>query len=61
MVLVLKQGAAKKEIETIEKKLYEEKVATGFNAEKYNGALPLSKDPLIIQKKLRDEWERTIG
>ncbi len=35
MVLVLKKGATKKEIEAIEKKLYKEKaVATGFNAKK---------------------------
>ena len=61
MVFVLKKGAAKKEIEAIEKKLYETTATVGFNAEKYNGALQLSEDPLSTQKQLRNEWERTIG
>jgi len=62
MVLVLKKGASKKEIEAIEKKLYKEKmVAAGFNAKKYNGILKLKEDPLSIQKKLRDEWERNFS
>ncbi len=61
MVLVLKGGAAKNEIKAIEEKLYEEKLTTGFNAEKYSGALPLLEDPLTLQKQLRNEWERTIG
>jgi hypothetical protein len=61
MVLILRKGAEKKEIEAIEKKLYPEKSAAGFNAEKYNGALLLSEDPLTLQKRLRDEWERTLG
>lgn len=58
MVLVLKKGASKKEIEAIEKKLYNEKSPHGFNAKKYNGVLALKEDPLDIQLKLRDEWER---
>ena len=41
MVLVLKKGASKKEIEAIEKKLYKEKTPGGFNAKKYNGVLNL--------------------
>lgn len=59
MVLVLKKGATKKEIEALEKKLYKEKPFRGFNAKKYNGVLKmqLKEDPLIIQKKMRDEWE----
>lgn len=58
MVLVLKKGASKKEIEAIEKKLYREKSSRGFDAKKYNGVLSLKDDPLHIQLKLRDEWER---
>jgi hypothetical protein len=58
MVLVLKKGASKKEIEANEKKLYREKASMGFNAKKYNGILNLKKDPLAIQLKLRNEWER---
>ncbi|MEQ1675967.1 MAG: hypothetical protein ABL876_04680 [Chitinophagaceae bacterium] len=61
MVLVLKKGASKKEIAAIEDKLYKGKGKTGFNAKKYNGVLKLKSDPLIIQKKLRNEWERNFG
>jgi hypothetical protein len=60
MVLVLKKGATKKDIEAIEKLLYKEKASGGFNAKKYNGILNLKEDPLTIQKNLRDEWEKTI-
>jgi len=58
MVLVLKRGATKKDIETIEKALYKEKKNGGFNAKKYNGIMPLKEDPLTIQTNLRNEWER---
>ncbi|MDB4919990.1 hypothetical protein [Mucilaginibacter sp.] len=61
MVLVLKKGATKKDIEAIEKILYKEKSTGGFNAKKYNGIMNLKQDPLTIQKELRDEWERDIS
>jgi len=61
MVLVLKKGATKKDIEAIEQKLYKDKIAQGFDAKKYNGILQLNEDPLTIQQKLRDEWERDLG
>lgn len=61
MVLLLKEGASKKEIEAIEKKLSKEKTFRGFNAKKYNGILSLKNDPLEIQLKLRNEWERDLS
>ena len=61
MVLVLKKGATKAEIAALEKKLYGQKAAGGFNAKKYNGVLTLKDDPLQIQKNLRDEWERDFS
>lgn len=61
MLLVLKKGATKKEIEEIEKILYKEKSSGGFNAKKYNGIMDLKEDPLTIQKNLRNEWERDLG
>lgn len=61
MVLVLKKGATKKDIEAIEKKLYKEKSTPGFDAKKYNGILKTNEDPLTIQLKLRDEWERDFS
>ena len=61
MDLVLKKGAGRKEIVEIEKKLYKGKDRAGFDAKKYNGILKLKEDPLVIQKKLRDEWERDLS
>ena len=54
MVLILKRGASKKQIELIEKKL---KPNTGIDVMKYCGKLKLKEDPLSIQKSLRNEWE----
>ena len=62
MVLILKKGASKKEIEAIEKKIYQEKASGGFNAKKYNGILStVIEDPLTIQLRLRNEWESNPG
>jgi hypothetical protein len=61
MVLILKKGASKKEIDALEKKLYKEKPSRGFNAKKYNGILKTKEDPLAFQLKLRDEWERDFS
>jgi hypothetical protein len=54
MVLVLKKGASKKEMESIADKL---RVAKGVDTKKYCGTIKLKEDPLEIQKKMRDEWE----
>ncbi|MEO3405830.1 hypothetical protein AAFN85_18095 [Mucilaginibacter sp. CAU 1740] len=61
MVLVLKKGASKKEIKAIEQKIYQDAPATGFNAKKYSGILSLDEDPMTIQTKLRNEWERDFS
>ncbi|MEX2231112.1 MAG: hypothetical protein WD824_03055 [Cyclobacteriaceae bacterium] len=62
MKLTLKKNADKKEVAEIERRLYEQKSRKGFNAKKYNGALPsIKEDPLTIQKRLRDEWERNLS
>ncbi|MGZ3754951.1 MAG: hypothetical protein ACXVAY_18755 [Mucilaginibacter sp.] len=61
MVLVLKEGASKKDIAAIEKELSKGKASRGFDAKKYNGVLSLKENPLDIQRKLRDEWERNIS
>ena len=53
MVLVLKKGASKKEMQTITKKL---KKSVGVNTKKYCGVLSLTEDPMTIQKQMRDEW-----
>jgi uncharacterized protein (UPF0335 family) len=60
MVLVLKKGASKKDIQKIEKTIFKEKNSGGFNAKKYNGVMSFKEDPLTIQKTLTNEWERDI-
>jgi hypothetical protein len=54
MVLVLKKGADKKEMEAISEKLRSPK---GVDTKKYCGTIKLQEDPLTIQKKMRDEWQ----
>ncbi|MBC7399960.1 MAG: hypothetical protein H7289_08440 [Mucilaginibacter sp.] len=54
MVLVLKKGASKKEMDNISAKLH---VAKGVDTKKYGGTIKLKEDPLAIQKKMRDEWQ----
>ena len=53
MVLVLKKGATKKEMLTLEKKLEKPR---GIDTRKYCGVIKLKNDPLEIQKQMRDEW-----
>jgi hypothetical protein len=54
MVLVLKKGASKKEMDSIAEKL---RTVKGVDTKKYSGTIKLREDPLAIQKKMRDEWE----
>lgn len=56
MVVVLKKGASREEIEKLRIKPALKKPA-GVDTKKYCGVLKLKEDPLIIQKKMRDEWE----
>jgi hypothetical protein len=54
MVLVLKKGASKKEIQSIEKKLNTTK---GVDTIKYCGKITLNQDSLTIQKNFRNDWQ----
>jgi hypothetical protein len=54
MVLILKKGASKKDIESIEKKL---KAKEGIDVMKYCGKVKFKEDALLIQKNLRNEWQ----
>ncbi|SKA02298.1 hypothetical protein [Sediminibacterium ginsengisoli] len=54
MVLILKKGASRKEMESLEKKL---KSKSNVDVLKYCGKIKLNADALTIQKSLRDEWE----
>ena len=53
MVLVLKKGASKKDIQTIEKKL---NIPKGVDTIKYCGKIKLTEDSLLFQKAMRNEW-----
>ena len=57
MVLVLNKGASKKDMDLINKKLNQLSSRKKLDAKKYCGVIKLKEDPLVIQKKLRDEWE----
>lgn len=65
MQLVLKNGADQQEIEALRKELNQRlknrKVNKTFDAEKYNGIIHVKENPLRIQKRLRDEWERDLS
>jgi short-subunit dehydrogenase len=57
MVTTLKQGATKKNIQSILENLARELKPKGVDVYKYVGKISLSKDALAIQKALRNEWE----
>lgn len=54
MVTIIKKGANKL---NIQKALDNLTIKKGIQASKYCGKIKLAKDPLIIQKNLRDEWK----
>ena len=56
MVTTLKQGSQKDSINKLLKRL-SNKAGRGIDAYKYSGLINLKRDPLEIQKALRNEWE----
>ncbi len=54
MTITLKKG---QRLEDVLPKTNEKTGTKKLNALKYVGVLKLAKDPLIIQKRMRDEWE----
>ena len=54
MVYVLKKGATKREIQTIEKRLHSRREA---DYSKHFGKIKLKNDSLSIQKDIRNEWK----
>ncbi len=54
MVTIIKKKQNKLDIA---KKFSKAIMQKGVDTHKYCGVIKLSKDPLIIQKELRDEWE----
>ena len=61
MVVTISRTSTPEEIEAALKKLQKStaKASKGhFDAFKYCGVIKLKDDPLVIQKKMRDEWEQ---
>ena len=54
MATIIKKKSLKRDIS---KKFNKAISSKGVDTRKYCGVIKLSKDPLIIQKELRDEWE----
>lgn len=54
MATVIKKKSGRKNISRIFNKAI---LTSGVDTRKYCGVIKLSKDPLIIQKELRNEWE----
>jgi hypothetical protein len=62
MTVVLKKGASNQELCDLGERLFSKaKASAGCDAKKYNGTVKFTEDALLIQKRLRDEWERNIG
>ena len=57
MVLIIKQGESKKSIRNRLLLLSKNQKPKGINIYKSVGKIKLKKDPLEIQKELRNEWE----
>ncbi|MBI1768804.1 MAG: hypothetical protein HY015_07035 [Bacteroidetes bacterium] len=54
MATIIKKKSSKRDIARKFNKAISSK---GVDTRKYCGVIKLSKDPLTIQKELRDEWE----
>jgi hypothetical protein len=55
MIVYLKEKPTQTELERIFKSIG--KGGKGFNTRKYAGKVKAKKDPVQIQRKLRDEWK----
>ena len=55
---MLKSGATKEEMQAIKRKLAKQskRRGTGADLAKFVGIIKLNEDPLLIQKRMRDEW-----
>ncbi|WP_168196216.1 hypothetical protein [Echinicola soli] len=54
MVTIIKKGLDKKILDKLFQKALKIK---GVNTHKYCGVIRLKEDPLVIQNRMRDEWE----
>ncbi len=59
MVITISGSSSQEEIQQALKKLNKNNAAKSkkrFDAFKYCGVIKLKEDPLVIQKRMRDEW-----
>jgi hypothetical protein len=56
MTVIITKDTPKVEFNKILKSFQENKKSKGVDTSKYCGVIKLAKDPLNIQKELRDEW-----
>ncbi|WP_207536474.1 hypothetical protein [Desertivirga arenae] len=57
MVVLLQKGASKEDIEKVNKLLNKLPGRKTLDAKRFCGLISLDKDPLDIQRQLRNEWE----
>ncbi len=57
MVQILKHGSDPQVIYEILDRISKMKVSKPINAKKYCGILKLDEKPILMQRKMRDEWE----
>ena len=57
MLIIIKQGMSKARIRALLKKLRPRKRKSDLpDIRKFAGTITLKEDPMVIQKRMRDEW-----
>lgn len=57
MVTVIKKGTASQTIKSLLEQGARKKPRKKIDLEKYCGTITLTEDPLLLQKKWRDDWK----
>lgn len=57
MTVILEKNTDKKQFTKILDKMNAKKTDNKFNVANFCGVLNLSKDPLVMQKEMRNEWK----
>jgi hypothetical protein len=57
MVTIIKKGTSKDNIKSLLEKRQKTKRPKKIDVKKYCGILNLKEDPVMLQKKWRDEWK----
>lgn len=57
MTIIINKNTSKKEFEKLLSSINKKKIDKGVDISKHCGVLKLKKDPLQIQKEMRNDWE----